>query len=206
MSWWTLRRLRSRNPRRRARAAAKLGQFRDAWAVMPLVAALGDEHDSVQRAAAEALGEMADERTIKLLVILLKDEHAWWAAMDALVRLGSPAVEPLVVALKDGDAAARGRAAQALGRIGDARAAGPLSAALEDMSWFVRQAAAEAFGRIGSAQAVGLLLSPIADEEVAETAVSALRLVLETAAPQIEPANLGSGACEPLKLRACHDA
>jgi hypothetical protein len=37
---------------------------------------------------------------------------------------------------------------------------------------------------------VWLLLSLTADEEVAETAVSALRLVLETAAPQIAPAKL----------------
>ncbi|MBI3303281.1 MAG: HEAT repeat domain-containing protein [Deltaproteobacteria bacterium] len=190
MLWWTLRQLQSKNPKTRERAALKLSECREARAVGPLVAALRDGDYSTQRAAADALGAIGDMRAIEPLVTAFKDERVWWAAMDALVRIGPAAVGSLVAALRDRDENVRGRAAQALGRLRDTRAVDPLMAALKDKDWFVREAAAEALGRIGDVRAVGSLLALTADKAVAETAIKALRLVLENHAPQIAPENL----------------
>ncbi|MBI1926899.1 HEAT repeat domain-containing protein, partial [Candidatus Poribacteria bacterium] len=59
------------------------------------------------------------------------------------------AVKPLIVVLKDADAAVRAAAALALGEIKDARAVLPLSAALEDKAAEVRFNAAYTLGEIG---------------------------------------------------------
>ena len=56
-------------------------------------------------------------------------------------------------------------AAEALGRIGDARAVKPLSAALNDTDSLVRRAAAEALGRIGDARAVEPLSAALKDTD-----------------------------------------
>src|SRR5262245_29209378 len=70
--WWKLRRLQSEDPQVRRRAAAALGETSDPRAVGPLIGALKDKDWDVQRAAAKALG-----------------------------KIGSPAVESLIAALKD---------------------------------------------------------------------------------------------------------
>jgi HEAT repeat protein len=51
-------------------------------------------------------------------------------ALEAVVSVGGPAVEPLIGALSRRSAAVRANAALALGHIGDARAVNPLIAAL----------------------------------------------------------------------------
>lgn len=72
-------------------------------------------------------------------------------ALDALVDIGAPAVEPLCKALRNKDENVRRLAAEALGRLGDKRAVLPLCAALEGST---RHAAARALGRIGDPRAV----------------------------------------------------
>jgi hypothetical protein len=86
---------------------------------------------------------------VKPLIAALKDENSdvRKAAADALVKIGAPAVEPLIAALKDENSDVRQAAAKALGKIGDPRAVEPLIAALKDKD--VRKAAAEALGRLG---------------------------------------------------------
>ncbi len=81
------------------------------------------------------------------------------AAAGALVEIGAPAVEPLLVALRNEDMAVRYRAAYALGDIGDRRAVEPLIAALKDAYGDVRRAAATALGKIGDLRAVEPLLA-----------------------------------------------
>jgi HEAT repeat protein len=54
--------------------------------------------------------------------------------VDALGQIGAPAVEPLIAALKDPKAHSRERAAETLGRIGDARAIAPLIAHMVELS------------------------------------------------------------------------
>ena len=78
-----------------------------------------------------------------------KDKGVRQAAAEALVKIGAPAVEPLIAALKDQNSWARAAAAQALGKIKDRRAVEPLSAALGDERSDVRQAAAKALDHLG---------------------------------------------------------
>jgi len=66
----------------------------------------------------------------------------------ALGKIGKPAVEPLIAALKDKDSRVRYSAAWALGKIGDKRAVEPLIAALKDKDSTVRRDAAWALTKI----------------------------------------------------------
>jgi len=72
------------------------------------------------------------------------------AAMDTAIRLRHQvAVDALLNALTDYDSDMRLAAAEALGRIGDARLAKPLTSGLTDANPWVRQAAARALERMG---------------------------------------------------------
>ena len=72
------------------------------------------------------------------------------AAMDTAIRLRHQvAVDALLNALTDYDTDLRLAAAEALGRIGDARLAQPLTEGLTDASPWVRQAAARALEKMG---------------------------------------------------------
>jgi HEAT repeat protein len=70
-------------------------------------------------------------------------------AAEALGKIGEPAVEPLIGALRDENRLVRRRAAEALGEIRDARAVEPLIGALRDRDSWVRRRAAEALEKIG---------------------------------------------------------
>mgnify|MGYP003881496055 CR=1 FL=1 len=97
-------------------------------------------------------------------------------AAEALVKIGKPAVEPLITALKDENRYVQTMAAEALGKIGDQRAVEPLITALKDVlkdeddseRYLVSQsvvafAAAEALSQIGK-PAVEPLISALKDE------------------------------------------
>lgn len=72
------------------------------------------------------------------------------SAMNTPVRLRQQvATEALLKALTDSDLDLRLAAAEALGRIGDARLIGALVTALEDADPWVRQAAARALEKMG---------------------------------------------------------
>jgi len=96
------------------------------------------------------LKALIEARDIRFLRKLLKDKdkEVRWAAAWALGRIGEPAVEPLIEALKK-DKEVRKAAAWALGEIGDARAVEPLIEALKKDKE-VREAAAEALNSIAS--------------------------------------------------------
>ena len=93
------------------------------------------------------------------LINQLKDENCSVriAAAKTLVKIGKPAVEPLIAVLKDkNELFARQTAAKALGKIGDSRAVEPLVAILKDikdkgkysLDLFVQAEAAEALKKI----------------------------------------------------------
>ncbi|MCD6215119.1 MAG: HEAT repeat domain-containing protein, partial [Candidatus Desulfofervidus sp.] len=111
----------------REEAARALGRIGDKRAVEPLINALKDEDSDVRMEAAEALDQMGWKPgyvTEKAYYLVAKKE---W---DEAVKLGEPAVEPLINALKDEASSVRWGAAGALGEIGDERAVEPLINAL----------------------------------------------------------------------------
>ena len=150
----------------RPAAAYALGRIGDARAVEPLIAALKDSHSDLRRAAVEALEKIGDARAVEALMAALKDDgELVHEAADAMVKFGTATVEPLMVALKDGDCNVRKQAAYALGRIGDVRAVEPLIAALKDTDRKVRSEAAYVLGKVGDARAVGPLMTALKDSD-----------------------------------------
>jgi len=85
-------------------------------------------------------------------------------AVEALARIGEPAVESLIQILKDKDRHVRFDAANVLRRIGDARAVEPLIQALKDEYDLVRLQAIEGLGRIGDARSVEPLIQALTYE------------------------------------------
>jgi HEAT repeat protein len=157
------------------RALAKIGNTR---AVKPLIAALKDGAPSVHEAAAVALGQIGDVRAVKPLILVESDQIASnkfgsgsfggrdYSAAAALEKIGAPAVEQLIVALKDRDMHVRMVAATALGNICDARALNPLLIALDDTDEGVRWRAADALGKLGDILAVEPLIDMLGDDDV----------------------------------------
>ena len=138
-------------------------------AVEPLIAALKDGNSDVRKAAAEALGKIGwkpDKSEAGAHYLIAQGK---W---DECVKIGAPAVEPLIAALKGRDSDVR-PAAGALAKIG-APAVEPLIAALKDPNSDVRKAAAGALGVIGDARAVRPLIAALEGSGMRQAAVNAL--------------------------------
>jgi hypothetical protein len=88
-------------------------------AVELFIQALNDEDYNVREYAANALGEIKNDRAIEPLIQALKDEetNVRAAAREALVKIGTAAVEPLTQALEDEDWLVRRNAELALEEI-----------------------------------------------------------------------------------------
>lgn len=174
--------------------------------VAGLIKALAYPKDArVRLSAAEALGRTGDERAVEPLIAALKDDDhvVCTAAVQALARLhidwsSSPAaraaVPTLIDALEDSYSLASRRhdgydderkasardvrraAAEALGRIGDARAVAPLITALKARDSTIRYFAAEALGKVKDARAVAPLIVALIDPDyvVGKAAATAL--------------------------------
>jgi HEAT repeat protein len=153
----------------RAGAASALEMI-GAPAVDRLIAALKDADTDVRDLAASALGNIKDPRAIEPLIRALKGRHGIYdffpgSAASALVNIGTPAVEPLIAALRDADRDVRKLAVFALGNIGDPRAVEPIIAALKDGNTDFQNTAASALAEIG-APAVEPLIALLKDTDV----------------------------------------
>ncbi|MFZ3169413.1 MAG: HEAT repeat domain-containing protein [Candidatus Methanoperedens sp.] len=161
-------------------------------AVEPLIQALKDKNEDVRKVATWILGEIGDIRAVESLIQALKDKDrdvrkgaAWalgkigWQPKDdverafyliaeerweELVKLGTPAVEPLIQALRDKDWDTRKKVTWALGEIGDKRAVEPLIQALNDKDWGGQKEAVLALGKIDDERAVEPLIQALKDE------------------------------------------
>jgi HEAT repeat protein len=116
---WNLSRVKSRSEK--TKAAKRLGKARDARAVQPLIAMLGDENAYVRAAAAFALGEICDARAIQPLLAVLNDADEEVRDATALA-LGMIKDEhsghQLVPLLKSKDSAVRVEAEEKLKALG----------------------------------------------------------------------------------------
>jgi len=117
---------------------------------------LDDPKIEVRQAAAKALGNTGHPAAVPLLMEALHDPFWWYERemqagdlFDAIEKMGTHVVEPLIEALKDNEGTVRKYAAMLLGRIGDDRAIEPLSMALYDLHHDVGKVSAEALVNFG---------------------------------------------------------
>lgn len=170
-----------------------------------LIEALKHKDWRVQWDAAEALGEVGDARAVEPLIQALKDVYfveskfqddervhvarllgvgqgmvvIGEVALPALFKIGEPAIESLIQALKDKEHVVRLGAARVLGEIGDARAVEPLIEVLKHKDKEVRESAAEALGELGDLRAGKPLIQALEDKnkKVREAAKEALEKI-----------------------------
>lgn len=161
----------------RREAVVTLGEMGDERCVEPLVQSLKDGDWQVREAAVDALGlvgspavemlikylrnwdcrkyviralgKINDERVLDPLISMLRNDEFKDDATRALVELGKPAVERLILALTDKEEYVRKQAVLALGDIGDPEAVDPLIAMLQDQDWLIRLTAAASLEKIG---------------------------------------------------------
>jgi len=160
-------------------------------AIEPVIAAVLDEDPDVREAAARALGMIKEARAVNSLITATtlydKDEYLVLSqyAIESLVKIGAPSVDPLIVLLGNDDGWIQDNAAEALGNIGEP-AVEPLIAALKDENPGLRTYAASALGDIKDARAIEPLLITLRDEDnnVSSRSREALSSI---GAPAIEP-------------------
>ena len=85
--------------------------------------------------------------------------------IEISVRIGKPAVRPLIADLKDKDPLVRSNAVQALGAIKDPRAVEPLIMVLYDKVPLIQRQAVKALGRINDLRAVEPLIEVLESRE-----------------------------------------
>jgi hypothetical protein len=139
-------------------AVVELGRIGNDKAIDLLIGAL-NRHDGVTRAAARELGRLNHPKSLGPLIALLEQADVRQSATEALVRIGSAAVEPLTVALKSGQPNSRQAAAQVLGELGDKQAVdGLIESVQTDDSYAVRAAAATALGQLKDPKCIWVLV------------------------------------------------
>jgi HEAT repeat protein len=157
--------LQSVNEEERREAVIGLGRA-GTKAVSFLLDAIGDANWRVRKAAVEALVSLADDSVLYGLVRSLSTHDnagARNSAIEALVRIGSAAVDVLLDALQTShDPDVRKFIIDTLGDIRERRSVPLLIGSLNDAGENVRVAAAEALGRIRDRRAVAPLLSCLA--------------------------------------------
>lgn len=130
---------------RTAEELVRLGQP----AVPHLIKALSDEDGYVRAAAADALGEIRDERAVKALAAAMqyRDNRIYE---------------------DDEDAEARNNAAEALGKIGDLRALDDLIRVASGKDLLLASYAVDALGMLGDERAIPTLLAAlkVADQDL----------------------------------------
>jgi HEAT repeat protein len=156
------------------------------------------------------------EKSIAQQIKTLKDQDfgKYRDTIVALGQLGEPAVKPLIKGLKSGDVSVRCGCAEALGKIGDARAVDPLIKGLKDRTEYqvrqdykmiysqsMRTSCAKALGDIGDERAVKPLIKMLKDQDPShrEAAMWALAKIGDERAiePLIERVNdRYHGLCE----------
>ena len=160
------------------RAAKALGELGDRQAVEPLIAALKGSDENVQKASALALGEIHDPRAVKPLLdfIEFRKDHFRTsqserllieAALQALVNIGNPAVDPLISYLSSHITTnPEMMAVEALGRIGDSRSVEVIARLLlASKSSYERCKAAWALGEINDPSARESLIKGMKDHD-----------------------------------------
>ncbi len=136
-------------------------------AVEVLIAILEKRDPFSSWAAAAALGQIGDPRAVGPLIAALREWRDPNA--DANFEFWRAGGEALGIVMRDGLVMMRARAAEALGKIGDAWAVEPLTAASRSGDDVVRQAAAAALSKIGGPGAADASSADLGQAGVGET-------------------------------------
>jgi HEAT repeat protein len=177
--------LKSDIPSIRSNAAETLGELADPKAVKYLIKILKkDKDEKIRFEAAYALGKIGDARGVKPLIKTLSDEDddVREAAMEALVRIGKPAVQSLIKTLgvragepvsnpfksEGGDIkvirSVHDYAQEVLVDIGEP-AVEPLILAMKNTNKHVRRYVTEALGQIGDKRCIESLIAAFRDQD-----------------------------------------
>ncbi len=139
-----------------------------------------------ERLQLQAIQERKDRSDPTPLIAALQESESLKVKMLAVRELtalkGKPAVEALILALKDGEAEVRAAAAEGLGAFGDTAAVGPLTQSIFDAAPAVRTASARALGLLKMRDATPALANRLSDP-VPQVAVAAAGALAELADP-----------------------
>ena len=162
------------DPYMRLEVAIALCKMDDGRGDSVLLASLGSGDEGVARRAREGLRE-ASYHAVGPLLSAFKDEWPEEVRKKAREVL-DVLTGDLIEALKGSDRNLRRKAAEALGEIGDGRAADPLAERLGDRDRSVRMAAATALSKMGDGRGISFLFSALGsrDEVVRIHAIRAL--------------------------------
>ena len=161
-------------------AIESLGIIGDKRAVNHLIQFISPKkkcNATVWRACAVALGFLGGKQAVEPLIQLLGEtRYSDSAAHDALIKLGSSSVEPLINVLENQNDEKRKLATSALGNIGDKRAVLPISKLLKDKQVDVRLNATKALAKLKDKRAIEPLITTLKDKdsEVRSEAAKAL--------------------------------
>lgn len=162
-----IERLYSREALERVKAATRLGEMGEkaSPAIPFLIELLSDTHSVVVQTETKAVESTSPDR----------------AARTALIGIGKPAVQPLIVVLKGKNITARKNVVETLGEIKDARAVEALIAALKDENPDIRKSSAEALGKIRDVRAIDGLVIALKDKKssVQQSAYAAIKNTLQ---------------------------
>ncbi len=165
----------------RRRAIEQLTRQRGGEVLDLLNQALGDTSWRVRKTASEVITKYPDRKTaISLLLNCLYDsENAGrrTSAIEALIQIGSEAVEDLMRAFDTPEVDVRKFILDILGDIADPKALPLLLKAVEDEDENVRLAAVEAMGKINGEQAVKKLLELVEKSQDLTLRFSALHIL-----------------------------
>lgn len=136
---------------------------------------LGDPNEYVRSTAIAALIKIGPP-AVDSLITALKNERVCYSAIRALGHISDArAVEPLINLLANTTGFVQYAAIRALGHIGNDRATGPLIRALQHIDVEARWNAAEALGHIRDAGAVEPLVNAIEDRLTGRTSWFAIQ-------------------------------
>jgi len=134
---------------------------------------LGSRNELHASRASQALVRIGEPAVAPLIDALASDNRRKRTkAATTLEQLGEVAVQPLIKALEHRDYTVRASVVEILGRIGGAQAVEPLIKLLEHRNSEVRTSATEILGRIGDTRAVEPLIKVLKQRTVSESYVA----------------------------------
>lgn len=166
-------------------AAFALGKIKNRRAAKPLIKALDSRDYDLRRESAWALGEIKDLTSISPLINHLADKDIQQECALALSKIGKPAINDLIQALKDNNEDIRMWASAVLGKINDIRSFKPLFKALNDESLKVRKRAEHSLSRIKHTTAIEYLIANLDNQQTRKEVCSILIIIGEPAVDQL---------------------